>query len=1266
VSAIVEDDSGDLWVGTFDGGVDRMDSNGRVLEAFRHSAERPDSLASDDVRAILTDRAGQLWVGTSEGLDLMSGGGFLHYRHDPRDPDSLRGSLVVSLYQDPAGLVWIGTSEGGVSRWNPRSRELGGHRPDWLAGNPVTAFADAPNGKIWIGSLGAGLERFDDRTGESIDIDALVGRHDALGDRRVMSLRSDRHDTLWIGTMSSGLMRLSPDHRLESIPVKAGDPRSLSAEGVMTIFESRDGRIWLGIHDGGANVLDPATGAIRQLPYATNEPGAISAASVTAFAEDAQGSLWIGTDDGGLDLARPDGSVVKVFRHDPADTTSLPSNTIYALQADDEGRIWVATDSAGLALVEGTAAAPDSIRFKAVSREQGLSSDTIYGVLTDAKGRLWLSGNAGLMRLEPNTQAVKTYHREQGLQGEEFDYNAYHRLRDGRLCFGGPGGFNIFDPMRLSENGHAPRVALTRLEVLGVPLQSATPYWLLDRVSLDYQASIVSLDFGALDFVSPKRNRLAYRVAGLSDRWIDLGTQHRVTLTNLDAGDHLLEVRAANADSVWSNPPLQLTVHRDAAPWRSQWAYALYALVVLGLVGYRVRSHRKKIRDIVRAKQRLESEVATRTRELVESNRKLAEAAQAKGDFLARMSHELRTPINGVVGMTELLGRTPLSSTQARLTQTIRSSAQILLEIVNDLLDLSKLQVGKVELESLPLDLIRLLEDCTGLFAGAAEVKGIELIVSPPLRPSFTVLGDPLRIRQIVMNLVGNAVKFTMQGEVVVKADVDVTELRRVLLRISIADTGVGMDAATIEKVFEPFTQGDESTTRRFGGTGLGLSICRELAERMGGTVTVESTPNAGSTFHVRLPLDTSGESAPETPRPFQGETVRILTRRPAMAESLARHAAVLGLSVRYDQADQGLDMPDAAELLIIDLSTHAGMVEAAFAQPAPSRPMPVMVATAAQMEKLACKHRIDPALVVAKPVHREALRAALRSAVGLGADTAEPRPQADRICIGAHVLLAEDEPVNAAVAQGYLAELGCTCVWVDNGAEAITRSSTERFDLVMMDLSMPTMDGFAAARLIRQREAGARRVPIIALTAHEGKNYRASCLAAGMDDLMSKPYTFEQCTQLLLRWSAMPGGPQAGTTGSTALPGRPRPADDPGALAEVDMSTVDGLQALRTNGPDLYCKLAELFQTGSIKAIEELDAALAQGDHRLAGSVCHKLASSAANVGALAFARHARQLEKACHVHDAEKAVVLYAAIRAAHPALLDELRRLKPRASA
>ena len=1247
VSRVLEDQSGALWVGTFDGGLDRMDREGQVTQVFRHDAAQAASLASDDVRAILEDQAGHLWVGTAGGLDMLNrpASQFIHYRYDPSDAGSLRDSFVMSLYQDATGLVWIGTRAGGVSRWNPRSWELGGHRPEWLGDKLVTAFADAPNNKVWIASLGGGLTWYDDDSGWSTNIDAITGRHNALGDARVMSLRQDHQGTLWIGTRESGLRKLSPDGRLQFIGVKPGDPRSLSAAGIMTIFEARNGAIWIGTHGGGANVLDPASGRIRQLPYGSAAPGALSSPHVTAIAEDSHGNVWMGTDGGGLDLARADGTVVKVFRHDARDPGSLPANTVYALAIDARDRVWVATDGGGLALVQGSAATPDAIRFKVLSREEGLSSDTVYGVVADAGGRIWLSSDAGLVRYDPETGGIKTYHREHGLQGEEFNFGAFHRLRDGRLCFGGPGGFNIFDPARLTENRQPPHVALTRVEVLGVPAPGPRPYWLLERIELGYQANILSLDFGALDFTSPKRNRLAYRMTGLTDRWLDLGTQRRITLTNLEAGDHVLEVRAANSDSVWSRTPLRLTIHRQPAPWKSWWACLAYALAALAALAYRVRLQRLKFQRVVSARQRLESEVELRTRELTESNRQLAEAVQAKSNFLDRMSHELRTPMNGVVGMTELLTRTPLSSTQARLTETIRSSARVLLQIVNDLLDLSKINVGKIALEELPFDLGQVLEECTSLFAGAAQAKGIELIVWPPAREHCSLLGDALRVRQILMNLIGNAVKFTAQGEVIVKADVHPASLE-----ISVSDTGIGMDAATIGKIFEPFTQADESTTRRFGGSGLGLAICRELAQLMGGSISVDSRPQAGSTFHLRLQLPAGPALAAPAPL-WPQRRVRILTRRPALAESLARHARALGLTVIPDNATTREGPED---LVLADASSQRDYLRSRLGVVKARRPQLIVIATAAELDSPDLAG-LESQAVVLKPVQRGALYDALAAASGRTPHAADaPAAAPGGAALNAHVLLVEDEPVNAAVAQGYLMALGCTSVWVKDGAEAVARNAAERFDLILMDLSMPVMDGFATTALIRQRGAATARVPIVALTAHDAANYRDACLTAGMDDMLTKPYTLEECAQVVRRFCAR----------GAVAPGASTPSEP---LASVDAAAVATLRRLRGDErTDLYSKLVDLYQAGSAQALAQLAAALDAADLIAAAAVCHKFASSAANVGASAFARDVRELERLCADGEAQRARELYERLAAAHPTLIEALSAQRLRASA
>ena len=1254
ISQVLEAADGSVWVGTFEAGLMQFDRDGRPLQTFAHG-ESADSLVSDDVRALLEDRGGRLWIGTADGLESLnrSSRRFTHFQRIENRADSLTDSYIMSLYEDQAGLVWIGTRTGGVSRWNPRSWEFGGQRPKWIGSGSVTAFADTRDDRVWIASLEGGLVQFDTQTNE---VTTRVRSH-GLDQERVMSLRQDRFGALWIGTMSGGLKRIGADGRVESIPVRVGDARATSAAGIMTITETRSGQIWIGTFGGGANVMDPATGAIRQLPSGGDKPGAISTAEVTAIAEDSSGNLWIGT-MGGLNLATADGYVRKVFRNDANDAASLPANSIYAIAIDAHDRVWIATEGGGLVQAIGSPSSPESIRFKAWTRDQGLTSDTLYGIVVDAAGDLWLSGNAGLMRFTPATGTIKAYHREHGLQGEEFAFGAYYRMRDGRICFGGPGGFNIFDPARLTENRQPPRIALTNIEVLGARMQTTTPFWLLRNIPLSYRDSIVSLDFGLLDFGSLQHHRLAYRMPGVSDEWIDLGPERRITLTTLPAGEHVLEVRAATSDSPWSPQPFRVTIDRDPAPWQSGWAYAVYAAVVLSLVVYRVRQQRQKFRNLAEQRARLEAEVQLRTRELVESNRQLAQAARAKSDFLDRMSHELRTPMNGVVGMTELLSRTVQSATQVHLTKTIRSSAQILLQIVNDLLDLSKIRAGKVALEQLPIDLGQVLEECTSLFAGAAEAKGIELIVCPPARVDNVLLGDPLRVRQIVMNLVGNAVKFTSQGEVVVRADVQLTALNRAVARISVTDTGIGMDADAVKRIFEPFSQADETTTRRFGGTGLGLAICRELADIMGGEITVESAPQVGSTFHLGLPLTIASTSA-ATDAVFPRRQVRVLTRRPSLRDSLSRHLISFGLDVSDGASTSHVD----DEIVVIDASTHLEDLKRALIVGS-SAPRLIVLATTAEVEAHDLRAALDERMLVLKPVHRIALHEALAVAIGVepASGTATKHGRSEMPGLKGHVLLVEDDAVNAAVAEGYLQAMGCSCAWVKRGSDAVARAASERFDLVLMDLNMPDMDGFAATRLIRQREGQDARVPIIAVTAHDASSYREKCLHADMDDILTKPYTLEDCTRLLKRWL------QHETSTPAPVVKLAAPSSKNESLVSIDVTAVASLRKLRTGGThaDLYSRLVELFRSTSIESISQLRIAMASRDFTAAAGVCHKFASSAANVGALMYAKELRRLEQQCVAGNAAQAAELHDIIQSAHPALLDALLRFTLRASA
>jgi len=541
ISDISSDHEGRLWVGTFDGGVNRLDRSRETVTVFRARAGEPGSLSHDEVRAILADAGGRVWVGTADGLNLLAPDGrFLQYRRDPTDPRSLADNYVMSLYEDAGGLIWVGTRGGGVSRWNPTSWLLGHRRPGWLDQAYVMSFADDAAGRLWVGTLGAGLHRYDVHTGAHASLEDVTGGRGALADDRVMSLLTDRRGNLWIGTMSGGLGMLSPDGRLTTYRARPADPRALAVDGIMAMLEARDGRIWLGTFGGGVNVLDPQSGRIQRIGYDPRNPDSISAPRAAALAQDRDGFIWVGTEGGGLNLFAEDGRLVRVFRHDNRVPGSVSSDSIYAIHVDPTGRIWVGTGGGGLNQVVGSPLQPDDIGFRHVSKSDGLASDIVYGLRSDAAGALWISSNAGLARYEPQLGRITLFHREHGLQSEEFNFGAHFRTRDGRLCFGGAGGFNVFDPLQMTGNGRAPPVALTRVEVMNRRADTALPHPVLESLTLGHEDAVVAFEFAALDFTAPDKNRYRYRLVGFDENWVDLGTRRRISYTNLQAGDYIL------------------------------------------------------------------------------------------------------------------------------------------------------------------------------------------------------------------------------------------------------------------------------------------------------------------------------------------------------------------------------------------------------------------------------------------------------------------------------------------------------------------------------------------------------------------------------------------------------------------------------------------------------------------------------------------------------------------------------------------------------
>jgi len=548
VRAIFEDHANNLWIGTSGGGLNRLHRSAAEFTRLQHDPADSTTLSHDHIRVIFEDDELRLWVGTADGLNLVDRetGSVHRYQHDAANPQSLNDSYVNSIVQDRSGLLWIGTRSAGISKWNPRSWSLGHIMQPWLSGSDVTSFAATGDGEVWIGTLGAGLARFDERTETVEQFFHRPEDSSSISDDAVMSLLLDQQGMLWVGTMCKD-------------------------------------QLWVGTYGGGVSVFDKSTESFRHYSHDPDDSESLSDPRASAITESIDGSIWIGTFGGGLNLLDPGTGKIQRFQSDLDDPASISDNTIFALYRDEAGNIWVGTEG-GLDLVVEPDSTADTFQFKNYSRRDGLPSNVVYGIQPDSSSRLWLSTNYGLTRFDTNTLGVKTFHRGQGLQGEEFNYAAHHRSPDGKLYFGGANGYNAFRPEDIAESTYSPEIVLTSYQKLNEPVRTDVPYDRLTQIELDHSDDVINFGFSAMDFTAPDQNTYSYTLGGFDDGWIDLGTKRHFTYTNLDAGNYLLKVKAVTSDGVPTTAEYSIPVIVAPAPWRTAWAYSLYAAVTLLLL----------------------------------------------------------------------------------------------------------------------------------------------------------------------------------------------------------------------------------------------------------------------------------------------------------------------------------------------------------------------------------------------------------------------------------------------------------------------------------------------------------------------------------------------------------------------------------------------------------------------------------------------------------------------------------------------------------
>nr|WP_294898044.1 two-component regulator propeller domain-containing protein [uncultured Pedobacter sp.] len=857
-SIAIDEKNNTVYIGTWIYGLFKYQISQKKVEQFLHSDNDNQSISHNSVYRVYFDRSKNLWVGTwGGGLNKfnINTKKFERVEIKPINVFNTDYDIILSIEQDITGIVWIGTDGGGICKIDPFKKEFKtithvSTQSNGLMNTHIKSVFQDSHGGLWIGTKGGGLNYSKDKINFS-------RKNVPIKSNVINAFFENNGKDLWVGT-ANGLLIYKNYIENSNSPIYIENDKKeygLSGPKITSIVKDQNGTIWIGTQEHGLNKLiggsidDPH---FKRYTEKASIKDSLQNSRVSCMLIDHKNRLWIGTYDG-LHLYNADKDDFYVFKSNPNNSNSLSNNTILSLAEDNSGNIWIGTQQGLNKMVYKS---QNNVSFTNFFEQAGLPNDYIHAILVDEFDDIWISTNSGISKLSVKTKSFVNFDERDGVSSNTFSENSSYKAKDGEMFFGGISGLTYFYPNDIRLNRYQPKVFITNLKIDNAPVKVGQvigknkilkkALFLTNKLKLTYKENIVSLYFSALDFHASNKNQYIYKLQGFEKNWVNAGKRRSVTYTNLPPGNYTFRVKASNSDQIWNTQEAILNIEVLPPPWKTWWAYTIYCLIILGLLGLS--------RYITLTRIRLKNKL-----EIADLNfKKEHEITEIKNKFFSNISHEFRTPLTLMIGPLESLSN--YNNIDHSVKQTlikVKNQSKRLLSLVNQLLDYNKAETNVLTLNAFVQDVSAMFYNIYESFIDEAERRGINYQFKSNQKEIHLNV-DKDKLESICYNLLSNAFKFTPNGgEICFKINVITAES---ICEISVSDSGKGISEADKSKVFDRFYQVSQAEPGQYAGTGIGLAFVKDLVALHEGSIFIDNNQPRGTIFKVILPFSNAAD----------------------------------------------------------------------------------------------------------------------------------------------------------------------------------------------------------------------------------------------------------------------------------------------------------------------------------------------------------------------------------------------------------------------